>query len=138
MLSDRRNSVSSNREVGKTLNSTGLVMYIETSSTITEIVMLALISKSSRKGGSGMIIARTMPKTASGMLNSERFPNRDASAGAAPGPGVRCLDAPPRGVSAVPGGPAEVAGMEPIVDGAAISGEEGAGAGPGESGERQD
>ena len=64
--------------VGKTLNSTGRVMYIETSSTITEMVILALIRKSSRNDGSGAIIAMTMPSTASGTLISARFPNRDS------------------------------------------------------------
>src|SRR6185369_7037084 len=65
-------------DVGKTLNSTGRVMYMETSSTITEIVMLVLISMSSRKAGSGMIIASTIPKTASGTATSERAGRRDA------------------------------------------------------------
>ena len=37
--------------MGKTLNSTGLVMYIATISTITDIMMLAMIRKSSRNPG---------------------------------------------------------------------------------------
>ena len=43
--------------LGKTLNSTGRVMYIETSRITVEIVMLALMSRSIRNAGSGAIIA---------------------------------------------------------------------------------
>src|SRR5271154_1126574 len=76
-----RNSVSSNREVGKTLNSTGLVMYSET-------VIFALIRISKRNDGNGAIITITMPSTARGTLRSLRFPNRSldlAVVPAAPG-----------------------------------------------------
>ena len=59
---------------------------------MTEIVMSALIRRSSRKGGMGMIIATTMPRTARGMLNSARFPNRDGGPDhAAPSPEMRVL-----------------------------------------------
>ena len=71
--------MSSNSEVGNTLNSTGREMYIETISTITDSVMLALISTSSRNDGMGAIIAITMPSTASGTLSSLQFPNRDGA-----------------------------------------------------------
>src|SRR5580704_13707881 len=40
------------------------------------MVMLALIRMSSRKGGSGAIIARTMPSTAIGTPNSIQLPDR--------------------------------------------------------------
>src|SRR5271170_3124001 len=83
-----RNSVSSNREVGKTLNSTGLVMYSETIRTITETVIFALIRISKRNDGNGAIITITMPSTARGTLRSLRFPNRSldlAVVPAAPG-----------------------------------------------------
>ena len=50
-------------------------MYIETSRTITETVMFALINMSSRKLGSGMIMAITMPSTASGTLSSAKLPS---------------------------------------------------------------
>src|SRR5579871_4563061 len=84
MFRARRNNVNSSSVVGKMLNSTGLVMYIETSSTITETVMLALISRSNKNDGIGMIIASTMPRTAKGTAISPRFPNRDFSEGDAP------------------------------------------------------
>ncbi len=37
--------------------------------------MLALMRMSNRNDGIGMIMANTMPSTASGTANSERFPN---------------------------------------------------------------
>ncbi len=96
--------------MGKTLNSTGRVMYIETSRTITETVIFALISTSSRKDGIGMIIASTIPSTASGTPRSDRFENRDppkrvpvwglrcfAEAGRAVFGGADPLGAPPSG-----------------------------------------
>src|SRR5258706_12612186 len=96
ILNARRNKVNSKSTVGNTLNSTGRVMYIETSRTITETVMFALISTSSRKEGIGAIIARTIPKTASGTLKSARFPNRDARVGAPTEAFFsRCLAGPP-------------------------------------------
>ncbi len=52
--------------MGKTLNSTGLVMYSDTSSTTTDMVMLVLISRSSSNDGSGVTIASTMARTATG------------------------------------------------------------------------
>jgi len=76
-----RNKVISRSEVGKTLNSTGRVMYIDTRSTITDRVMLALIRMSSRKLGMGMIIARTIPKTARGTAKSEMPLKRDTGPG---------------------------------------------------------
>ena len=45
-------------------------MYIETSSTMTDSVMLAEISTSSRNGGIGVIIASTMASTAIGTPRS--------------------------------------------------------------------
>src|SRR5579884_3339677 len=48
-------------------------MYIDTSSTTTDMVMLALIRMSSMKDGSGVIIARTIPRTAIGMATSFQF-----------------------------------------------------------------
>jgi hypothetical protein len=71
-------------------------MYIDTRSTMTETVMLALIKMSSRKLGIGMIIARTIPNTARGTPKSERAPNRDEDAGglaAAERPGGAALRA---------------------------------------------
>ncbi len=70
MFSASRNSVSSSSDVGKTLNSTGFVMYMDTISTITEIVIFELIRMSSRNDGIGAIIAITMPNTPSGTLIS--------------------------------------------------------------------
>src|SRR6266851_5132257 len=97
ILSARRKSVSSKRVVGKTLNSTGLVIYIETSSTITEMVMLALISTSSKKAGMGAIIAKTIPKTASGTVRSAIFPNRDDGGGGEETYSDECRAGPPGG-----------------------------------------
>jgi hypothetical protein len=78
MFNARRNNVSSSSDVGNTLNSTGRVMYIETRRTITEMVMFALMRKSSRNDGSGAIIAMTIPSTAMGTLSSAQlFPARD-------------------------------------------------------------
>ena len=93
--------------VGKTLNSTGLVMCMETNNTITETVMLALINTSRRKAGMGMIIAMTIPKTARGTPNSERFPNRTDEVGLSAGGecGLAATFArPPLGLLAVPAG----------------------------------
>jgi hypothetical protein len=90
MFSARRNSVSSSSAVGNTLNSTGLRIYIETSRTMTETVIVALIRMSSRNGGMGMTIARTMPRTARGMLNSAGFPKRGLTAGTATGALAGC------------------------------------------------
>ena len=78
MLSASRNRVIKRRVVGNTLKSTGLTMYKPTSSTITESVMLVLINISSRNGGNGMIIASTIPSTASGTEISDRFRDRSA------------------------------------------------------------
>ena len=104
------------------LNSTGRVMYIETSNTITETVMLALINTSSRKLGIGMIIASTMPKTVSGTASSERFPKAEtrlelfADCGAAGFPAAR------GGVGTSGPVPMPAALIGPIWDGAAIVG----------------
>ena len=49
--------------VGKTLNSTGRTIYMETSSTRTDSVILALISRSSKMAGNGRIMAITMAST---------------------------------------------------------------------------
>src|SRR5262249_22640961 len=92
MLSARRNRVSRRREVGKTLNSTGLTIYIETSSTITEMVIFALMRMSRRNDGMGAIMASTMPSTERGTLSSEGFPIRDTPVLAA-GLGVCGLEA---------------------------------------------
>jgi hypothetical protein len=48
-------------------------MYSATNKTITDIVMFVLISRSSKNGGSGMIIAKMIPSTATGTEMSERF-----------------------------------------------------------------
>ena len=56
--------------MGKTLKSTGFVMYIATISTMTDIMMSATISKSSRKLGMGAISATTIARTAAGTANS--------------------------------------------------------------------
>src|SRR5215831_11269451 len=68
MFRASRNKVISRSEVGKTLNST-------------DSVMLALIRMSSRKLGMGMIIARTIPKTARGTAKSEMPLKRDTGPG---------------------------------------------------------
>jgi len=70
MLRASRNKVISRSEVGKTLNSTGRVIYIDTRSTITDRVILALIRMSRRKLGMGMIIPERFPK------RQEARPNR--------------------------------------------------------------
>ena len=49
MFRARRNRVISRRAVGNTLKSTGLMMYIDTSNTMTDRVMFVLISRSSKK-----------------------------------------------------------------------------------------
>ncbi len=69
-LSASRNKVSNRRVVGKTLNSTGFVMYIATISTMTDIMMSQTINKSSRMLGIGAINAITIPSTAAGTANS--------------------------------------------------------------------
>src|SRR5579872_1769421 len=66
----RRNSVSSSSIVGKTLNSTGRVMYIDTIITITDIMMSVTIRTSSMMLGMGVIRATTMASTASGTASS--------------------------------------------------------------------
>src|SRR5579871_2946744 len=101
ILSARRNSVSSSKVVGNTLNSTGRPMYMATNSTMTESVMLALISRSSRKLGMGRIIAMMIPITARGTPISEMLPNRDVNPGATPPPAIF---APERALAAVPRG----------------------------------
>src|SRR5271168_2848865 len=78
----RRNKVINSSVVGKTLNSTGLVMCRDTRSTIRDIVILAEMRRSRRNGGSGVIIASTMPSTAIGTANSRQF-TAVAEAGAA-------------------------------------------------------
>src|SRR2546426_11998302 len=87
MFSAKRKSVSSNRVVGNTLNSTARRMYSEISRTSSESMMLAEINTSSRKGGIGAIITRTIPKTATGTLMSWRL----ASFGAARVAGARAF-----------------------------------------------
>ena len=66
MFSASRNSVSSSRVVGKVLNSTGFVMYIETIRTTTDSMMSAAISRSRRNAGNGVIIAITIASTPTG------------------------------------------------------------------------
>src|SRR5579883_297604 len=95
MFRANRNRVSNRSEVGKTLNSTGRAMCIDTRSTITETVMFALIRMSSRKLGIGMIIAKTIPKTARGTPKSERPAKREERAGGRSKAGGR-RKAPPR------------------------------------------
>src|SRR5258706_4963382 len=128
MFSARRNSVISSRVVGKTLNSTGRVICIETSITITERVMFALIRRSRTKDGSGVIIARTIPKTASGTPNSASVPRRDASPDFVAGGEVPCFLLTARGGSS----PHPGRGVEkgPIWGVAAIFGVGGAGLAP--------
>ena len=115
----RRKNVSSRSVVGKTLNSTGLVIYIETSSTTTEIVMLELISMSSRNAGSGMIMASTTPRTAKGTLSSAKVPMPPAKRLGEAATGLR-FGPFERGGVALLGPPAVGAEMGPICAGAAI------------------
>lgn len=56
--------------VGYTLNSTGRVIYMPMTSTITDNVMFMAISASSTIAGSGMIIVRTIDSTAMGTARS--------------------------------------------------------------------
>ena len=76
MFRARRNSVSSRSVVGKTLNSTGFRMYMETIITTTDIMMSVTIRMSSMKPGTGVISAITMPSTAIGTPNSFQLVNR--------------------------------------------------------------
>src|ERR1700677_4246105 len=73
MFKARRNSVNSSSVVGKTLNSTGFRMYIETIMTTTDIMMSVTIRPSSTTPGSGVIKAITMPRTAIGAASSFQF-----------------------------------------------------------------
>src|SRR5262249_22481091 len=66
MFSASRYSVNKSKVVGKTLKSTALRMYTETSSTITDRVMSTTIRKSSSIGGMGMMSATTIATTAIG------------------------------------------------------------------------
>lgn len=101
-FSARRNSVISSRVVGKTLNSTGRVTYIPTSKIITLSVMLAEINRSTRNGGIGTTMARTMPSTALGTASSPH--GSRLSTGAAAGDAFPPPRAPRRVRS--PAGPA--------------------------------
>jgi hypothetical protein len=60
----------SSRSVGKTPNSTGLLMCIETRRTIVDKVIFAVIRISSKNGGRGITIAMRIPKTAIGTTSS--------------------------------------------------------------------
>ena len=71
MLRARRKSVSSSSVVGKTLNSTGRLIYMATIRTVTEIMMSMTSKKSSRAPGRGVISAMMMLTTAIGTLNSD-------------------------------------------------------------------
>ena len=75
MLSARRNKVSSRSVVGKTLNSTGLRIYMATIITTTDIMMSVTMRTSSMNPGSGVISAITMPRTAMGTPSSFQFVN---------------------------------------------------------------
>jgi hypothetical protein len=66
-----RNKVRRRIAVGNMLNSTGREIYIETIRTTTPRVMFALIRRSSRNAGSGVIIAMTIARTTSGTATSE-------------------------------------------------------------------
>src|SRR5581483_10752338 len=72
-FSARRNRVSSKSVVGKTLKSTGLMMYIVTIKTITDIAISKAIRTSSRNGGMGVISATTIASTAIGTPSSPSF-----------------------------------------------------------------
>src|ERR1041384_1738609 len=69
-FSDRRNKVSRSSVVGKTLNSTGRVIYIETIITMTDIMISITIRMSRRKPGRGVMSAITIARTAIGMVRS--------------------------------------------------------------------
>ena len=79
-FSARRNSVSSSSVVGNELNSTGFTKYSETIRTITDIMMSAAISRSSRNAGSGVISATTIASTASGTAISLRAASGEPAA----------------------------------------------------------
>ncbi len=66
----RRKSVINSSVVGNTLNSTGLRMFIATSSTTTDSVMLTTISRSIRNAGSGVTMASTIASTPRGTASS--------------------------------------------------------------------
>src|SRR5271170_8434419 len=86
-LSARRNSVSNNRTVGKTLNSTGRPIYMATIITMTDIMRSSTIRKSRMKLGSGVIRAITIISTAMGTPSSLRLDRFNAASGfAAAGP----------------------------------------------------
>jgi hypothetical protein len=61
--------------VGKTLNSTGLRMYMATIITTTDIMMSVTMRTSSTTPGSGVIRAITMPRTAMGTPSSFQLAN---------------------------------------------------------------
>ncbi|HYK58586.1 MAG TPA: hypothetical protein VEV85_04080 [Bryobacteraceae bacterium] len=77
MLRASRNKVISRSEVGKTLNSTGRVIYIDTRSTITDRVILALYQDVEEEARHGHDHPRTIPKTARGTAKSEMPLKRD-------------------------------------------------------------
>ena len=70
MFRASRKSVNNSRVVGKTLNSTGRVIYIATIITITDIMMSATIRMSSTNPGNGVISAMTIARTAMGTVSS--------------------------------------------------------------------
>jgi hypothetical protein len=97
------------------------MMYMETSRTITETVMLALIRTSSKKAGIGAIIANTIPNTANGTASSDRFPIRDA-AGLLTLPAAGFLTVVGRGKDGAAKAPAVAEGMALMFGADAISG----------------
>src|SRR5579885_1273691 len=104
MFSASRHRVINRSVVGNTLNSTGRVIYIETRSTTTDSVILALISTSSRNDGIGAIMASTIPSTARGTAKSHSFDN-----------GAAMTPPPARGVDFFAGGRA-AGGINPGVE----------------------
>src|SRR5581483_12088309 len=69
-LRERRNRVRSRSKEGKTENCTGRKMYMETSNTSTEAVMLRDSSTSSRNDGRGTSMTKTVATADAGMIQS--------------------------------------------------------------------
>ena len=73
MFSDRRNSVSNNSSVGKTLKSTARRTWIAVRNTMIDAVIDATSRMSSTKLGTGISITNTMLIAANGSTSALRF-----------------------------------------------------------------
>ncbi len=96
-FSDRRSSVENSSTLGNAAKSSGFIVYMLTSSTITDSAMLNVNSRSSSIGGSGRIIIPRIMQMRIGPASARRFVPANGFWRLANRPVVGVLMLPPAG-----------------------------------------